>query len=34
MKQYRVNKNYKSVVDYIEQGSPSSEFLSLIEELI
>ncbi len=34
MKQYRVNKNYKSVVDYIEQRSPSSEFLSLIEELI
>jgi hypothetical protein len=34
MKQYRINKNYKSVVDYIEQGSPSSEFLSLIEELI
>ena len=34
MKQYRVNNNYKSVVDYIEQGSPSSEFLSLIEELI
>lgn len=34
MKQYRVNKNYKSVVDYIEQGSPSNEFLLLIEELI
>ncbi|MFG6157653.1 hypothetical protein ACGTNG_02475 [Halomonas sp. 1390] len=33
MKQYRISEEYKSVVDYIEQGSPSSEFQSLIEEL-
>lgn len=34
MKQYRVSEDYKSVVDYIEQGSPSNEFQTLIEELI
>lgn len=34
MKQYRISENYKSVVDYIEQGSPSSEFQTLIEEFI
>ncbi|MBO2623638.1 NACHT domain-containing protein [Shewanella algae] len=34
MKQYRVCESYKSVVDYIEQGSPSTEFQMLIEELI
>ena len=32
MKQYRVSEKYKSVVDYIEQGSPSNELQSLIEE--
>ena len=33
MKQYRVSEEYKSIVDYIEQGSPSTEFQTLIEEL-
>lgn len=33
MKQYRVSDEYKSVIDYIEQGSPSKEFQKLIEEL-
>lgn len=34
MKQYRICENYKSVIDYIEQGSPSSEFQILVEELV
>ncbi len=33
MKQYRICENYKSVIDYIEQGTPSSEFLLLLKEL-
>ncbi|WP_157051629.1 hypothetical protein [Agarivorans gilvus] len=33
MKQYRICENYKTVIDYIEQGSPSSEFQMLVEEL-
>ncbi|PMG76552.1 hypothetical protein BCU84_13435 [Shewanella sp. 10N.286.51.B7] len=32
MKQYRICESYKSVVDYIEQGSPSNEFQMLIQE--
>jgi hypothetical protein len=34
MKQYRICESYKSVVDYIEQGSPSNEFQMLIKEFI
>ncbi|MFV7784356.1 NACHT domain-containing protein [Shewanella marisflavi] len=34
MKQYRICESYKSVVDYIEQGSPSNEFQALIQEFI
>jgi len=34
MKQYRICESYKSVVDYIEQGSPSNEFQKLIQEFI
>ncbi|WP_368195646.1 NACHT domain-containing NTPase [Aeromonas sp. R2-2] len=33
MKQYRICESYKSVIDYIEQGTPSSEFLLLLKEL-
>ncbi|MEY8211312.1 MAG: hypothetical protein RPT00_03545, partial [Gammaproteobacteria bacterium] len=34
LKQYRICESYKSVVDYIEQGSPSNEFQMLIQEFI
>lgn len=34
MKQYRVCEKYKSVIDYIEQGSPSNEFQMLIKDFI
>lgn len=34
MKQYKICESYKSVIDYIEQGSPSNEFQSLIKEFI
>lgn len=34
MKQYKVSDDYKSVIDYIEQGSPSVELTSLIEKLM
>lgn len=34
MKQYRICEKYKSVVDYIEQGSPSNELQMLIKEFI
>ncbi|MDP5142570.1 ATP-binding protein [Rheinheimera baltica] len=33
MKQYRVCENYKSVIDYLEQGTPSKEFKMLISDL-
>ncbi|MDD9180233.1 MULTISPECIES: NACHT domain-containing protein [Aliivibrio] len=34
MQQYRVNDDYKSVIDYIEQGTPSLELQRLSEEYI
>lgn len=34
MKQYRICESYKSVIDYIEQGSPSNEFQMLVKELM
>lgn len=34
MKQYRICESYKSVIDYIEQGSPSNEFQGLVKELV
>ncbi|HCZ9564926.1 TPA: NACHT domain-containing protein [Vibrio cholerae] len=34
MKQYRVSEKYKAIVDYIEQGSPSHEFQSLVDDFI
>ena len=34
MKQYKVCESYKSVIDYIEQGSPSNELQALIKEFI
>lgn len=34
MKQYRICEHYKSVIDYIEQGSPSREFQMLVEDLV
>lgn len=34
MKQYKICDSYKSVIDYIEQGSPSNEFQALIQEFI
>ncbi len=34
MKQYRVSDEYKNVVDYIEQGSPSAELQRLVAELV
>jgi len=33
MKQYRVCESYKSVIDYLEQGTPSKEFQVLVKEL-
>ncbi len=33
MKQYRICESYKSVIDYIEQGTPSTEFMLLLKEL-
>ncbi|MDP5138817.1 hypothetical protein ORJ04_22990, partial [Rheinheimera baltica] len=33
MKQYRVCENYKSLIDYLEQGTPSKEFKMLISDL-
>ncbi len=34
MKQYRIDDSYKSVIDYIEQGTPSVELQSLAEEFV
>ncbi len=34
LKQYRICESYKSVIDYIEQGSPSSEFQILVKKLV
>ncbi|BDX02506.1 hypothetical protein MACH16_12540 [Marinomonas pontica] len=34
IKQYKICESYKSVVDYIEQGSPSNELQALIQEFI
>ncbi len=34
MKQYRICESYKSVINYIEQGSPSNELQMLIKEFM
>lgn len=34
MKQYKVHNNYKSVIEYFEQGTPSAELDTLIQEFI
>ncbi|KJZ09753.1 hypothetical protein TW85_20905 [Marinomonas sp. S3726] len=34
MNQYRVCESYKSVIDYIEQGSPSNEFQQLVQDFV
>ncbi|CAK4068390.1 NACHT domain-containing protein [Vibrio sp. 16] len=34
MKQYKVDDSYKSVIEYIEQGTPSIELESLVDEFV
>jgi len=34
MKQYKVHNDYKSVIEYFEQGTPSAELQELIKELV
>lgn len=33
LRQFKINDNYKSVIEYIDQGSPSIELFRLVEEL-
>jgi len=34
MKQYKVHNDYKSVIEYFEQGTPSAEMQKLVQELV